>query len=265
MKTKRCGVSTGWMGLLLGVALCISFAPGPVMSAEGINPDADEILRSMSSYLGGTMSFSVNVDIDNEVITQDGQKLQLSGYSTVIIERPDKFNIQRKGMFANAELIFDGKTVTLHGKNLNFYAQIQAPGTIDDAIREVEFETGMDAPGADLLLSDPYAILSSGIKSSSYLGIAFVDGVECHHLAFRKAKVDWQLWVNTGDSPMPMKYVITSKWTTGAPQYEVRFRDWDTNPKIKADQFTFSVPQGAKELESIPVNEMGELTIEEDK
>ena len=265
MKKKRHSSFTGCIGLLFGVILCISLAPRPVMSAEGVDQDADEILQSMSSYLAGATAFSVNADIDNEIVTQNGQKLQLSSYSTITMERPAKFHVQRKGMFSNAEFVFDGKTLTLHGKNLNVYAQMEVPGTIDDAIRAMEFETGLDAPGADLLFSDPYAILSSGIEDSFYLGIAYINGVECHHLAFREAKVDWQLWVQTGNAPLPIKYVITSKWHTAAPQYEVRLRDWDTKPGIKAGQFTFSVPEGAKRLETIPVNEMGELTIEEGK
>jgi hypothetical protein len=263
MKKNRNNTLLGWLGLALGVALCVGFVPGAVMGAEGIDPEADQILRSMSACLGGTTAFSVNADIDNEVVTRKGQKLQLSSFATVVMERPAKFHVQRRGAIANAELIFDGKTLTLHGKNLNVYAQVDVPGTIDDAIRAVEFETGLDAPGADLLFSDPYAILSSEVVSSAYLGAAYINGVECHHLAYRKDKVDWQLWVRTGNVPLPMKYVITSKWITGAPQYEVRLRDWNTKPRIKAGQFTFAAPKGATRLETIPVNEMGELTIEE--
>jgi len=248
-----------------GVVLMISFAAGPAMCADGIDPDADKILSSMSSYLGGTSTFSVKADIDNEIITHAGQKLQLSSFATVVMERPGKFHVQRKGMLADVEYIFDGKTLTLHGKNLNVYVQREVSGTIDDAIRAVEMETGLDAPGADLLFADPYAILSSGVVSGVYIGTAYVNGVECHHLAFRENKVDWQLWVKAGDMPLPMKYVITSKWHTGAPQYTVQLRDWDTKPGIKGDQFTFIVPAGARRLETIPVNEMGELSIEEDK
>ena len=171
----------------------------------------------------------MNADIDFEIITKDGQKLQLSSYATVVMERPDKLHILKKGMIADAEFIYDGKTLTLHGKNLNVYAQTEVTGTIDDAMRAYELETGIPAPGADLLFADLYAILSSGIESSAYIETAYVNDVECHHLAFRKDKVDWQLWVKAGDEPLPMKYVITSKWHTGWPQYEVRLPDWDRN------------------------------------
>lgn len=254
-------------GIAMGaICLCtiITVLADPVMSAERIDPDADKILRSMSSYLGGLPTFSMNAEIDYEIITRDGQKLQLSSFSTILMERPEKFHVQRKGRFADVEFIFDGKTVTLHGKKLNVYAQIEVSGTIDDAIRAVEMETGMDLAGADLLFPDPYAILSSGVESGAYIGIAYVNGVECHHLAFREADVDWQLWVQAGEEPLPLKYVITSKWVTGAPQYTVQLRDWNTKPQIKDDQFTFSVPQGARRLETIPVNEMGELTFTEE-
>jgi hypothetical protein len=259
MKTKHL--------FLLVFALIFAFclAPGPVMGVEGVDPNADKILKSMSSYLGEMEAFSMNADIDFEIVSRNGQKLQLSSFATAVLKRPAEFHIQRKGMIANLDFIFDGKTLTLHGKNLNVYAQIEVPGTIDDAIRAYELETGIPAPGADLLFTDPYTILSTGVDTSVYLGIAYVNGVECHHLAFREAKVDWQLWVKTGDAPLPMKYVITSKWHTAAPQYEIRFRDWDTNPQINDGQFTFSAPEGATRLETIPVNEMGEFITEEDK
>jgi hypothetical protein len=77
--------------------------------------------------------------------------------------------------------------------------------------------------------------------------------------------VDWQLWVQTGDTPLPMKYVITSKWRTAAPQYEVRLRNWNTQPKIQAKQFAFAVPQGAKKIDTMTADELGELTAEEGK
>lgn len=265
MKPLNLTVGKGW-GLVLWLLFIISLTTGPARGGQGMSPDADRILQSMSAYLGGLKTFSMNADIDFEIVSQTGQKLQLSSLATVVLQRPAKFHITRKGMLADVELIFDGKTLILYGKNLNAYAQIETPGSIDDAIRAYELETGLPAPGADLLFADSHAILSGGVESSAHIGIAYVNGVECYHLAFREAKVDWQLWVKTGDEPLPMKYVITSKWQTGAPQYEIRLRDWKVRPQIKAEQFSFSVPDDAIKLETMPVNDMGEFSYnEEDK
>lgn len=264
MKKKQIIARTGWLSLVSAIVLSLGLAADPVISADSIDPDADKILKSMSSYLAETEAFSVNADIDVEFVTRDGQKLQLSSFATVILQRPNKFHIQRQGTIADVEFIFDGKTLTLYGKKSNVYAQIDAPGTIDNAIRAYELETGIPAPGADLLFADPYAILSTGIENGTYIGTAYVNGIECHHLAFREDEVDWQLWVQTGDKPLPMKYVITSKWMTAAPQYEVRFRDWDTNSQIDDEQFTFSAPEGATRLEKPPTKELDEFTSTEE-
>jgi hypothetical protein len=245
--------------LTVALALVAGLAAGPAIAQGGLNKDADEILRSMSTFLGGTKAFSVAADISNEVISKEGEKLQLNGYATVVFQRPAGFYFHRQGRFADVEVFFDGKTVSLFGKNRGIYVQREVAGTTDDAFNMITGNIGVDLPGVDLLVADPYAVLSSGITSSGYHGTDFVQGVECHHLSFREDEVDWQLWVKTGDEPLPMKYVITTKWLTGAPQYSVQMSNWNLKPTIAADRFTFAVPKGATKLETLAVDEAGEL------
>jgi len=254
-------------GLLAAALIYVfSFSIGPAIAAERLNPDADEILRSMSKFLASAKSFSVSADISNEIVIQDGQKLQLNSYATVLVQRPSRFHITRQGKFTDATLFYDGNKLTMHGKMSNVYAQLDVAGTIDDAIAAIESRIGLDFPGVDMLLSDPYSALASGIISSGYYGTAYVHGVECHHLAFRNDKIDWQVWVKAGNEPLPVKYVITTKWTTGAPQYSVQFTGWNTKPATAASQFTFVVPPGARKLETLPVDETGEvMAIQEGK
>ncbi len=232
----------------------------PIAHAADIDPEADRILKSMSDYLGSAKAFSMTADIDLEVVLRDGQKLQLSASAEAMIQRPNKLYIHRRGVVANVDVVFDGETLTLNGRNLNVYAQTPVAGTIDDAILAYEMETGIPAPGADLLFADPYKVLSEGVDSSSYFGTTYIAGVECHHLAFREDNVDWQIWIRTGEQPLPMKYVITSKWHTAAPQYEVRLRDWNTSPQISAGKFDFSPADGAVRLDEMVFNELGEFS-----
>jgi hypothetical protein len=239
--------------LLVGLCMLSAVAATPATSAEGIDPEADRILQSMSSYLAATKAFSLNAEVALEIVRKDGQKLQLISSETLLVQRPSKFHIHVKGVVADAEFVFDGKSLTLYGKERNAYVQRPVSGTIDDALRAFEFETGLAAPGADLLFADPYTVLSEGVESGAYLGTAYVDGVECHHLAFREDRVDWQLWVQAGDRPLPMRYVITSPWQTGAPQLEVSLRHWNTSPQIDDQQFTFPVPEGARKLDAFPL------------
>lgn len=265
MKQQPVGRRSNKRGVLAAsLALGFGLFAGSAIAAEGINPHADEILQSMSKFLAGTKAFSVTADISNEFITLEAQKLQLNSHATVLVERPSRFHVTRKGRFADAELIFDGNKLTLYGKTANAYIQKDLAGTIDQAISAMETDSGLSMPGADLLLSNPYAVLASGITGSGYHGMAYVGGVQCHHLAFRTPKVDWQIWVKDGAEPLPMKYVITTKWLAGAPQYSVELSNWNTKPAIAADRFKFAVPQGAKKLQRLAVDETGEFAPSEE-
>ena len=246
------------------LALGFGLLADPAIAAEGLNPYADELLRSMSQFLAGTKAFSVSSDISNELITLDSQKLQMNSSATLLVERPSRFYSTRKGKFTDSELIYDGNKLTIYGKTPNIYVQKDLAGTVDQAISAIETDFGLSMPASDLLLSNPYAVLSSGITSSGYYGKAYVGGVLCHHLAFRTPKVDWQIWVKDGDEPLPMKYVITSKWMAGAPQFSVEMSNWNVKPVITADRFKFTVPQGAKKLPAFSVDETGEFTVPEE-
>ena len=133
-------------GALLGLAI----VAGPAMSEDRIDPEADKILRSMSTYLGGLSTFSAKADIDTEIIDLEGQKIQLSSSTTFAVERPGKLNVRRQGVLADMELTFDGDTLTFYGKDNNAYYQEKTPGTIDNVLDGIRMGIGFSAPAADL-------------------------------------------------------------------------------------------------------------------
>lgn len=253
-----------WRALTLGIVL-FCFLTRPAMSADPMAPEVDKVLRSMSTFMESLSGFSVEVDVDNEIIDLTGQKLQFSSSGEIVFKRPDKLHVKRQGAIADVELLYDGKVLTLYGRNLNVYFQHEAPGTTDDALDAIWNVLGFNAPGADLFYTDAHKELSEGVASSSYLGTAYVNGVECHHLAFREASVDWQLWIDAEGDPLPMKYVITTKWMTGAPQFAIRFDIWNTSPEIDSGRFDFKAPEGAVKLETVSVDELGKIVLEEKK
>lgn len=247
-----------WRGVLAsGVFLGLTLTTTVAMSAGDIDPEADKILRSMSTYMGSLKAFNVDADIDIEFVNLEGQKLQISSFSSILIERPGNLHVRRQGAL-DLTMTFDGKALTFYSEDQNAYFQLENPGTVDNVIDAVRNDFGLSAPAADLMYSKPYNGLINGVNSSAYLGTSFVNGVECHYLTFREDEVDWQLWVKVGEKPLPMKYIITTKWITGAPQYSARFRNWNTQPRIKANQFGFSAPKGARKIETISVDATGE-------
>ena len=248
------------------VIVAVALAAAPAMKgASPIDPDAENILRSMSKYMSGLAAYSAKAEVDTEVIDMDGQKLQLASSGSFLLSRPGSFYSQRQTPYGSFDLFIDGKTVTIYSKTRGVYYQLAAPGSLDHAITTLGEETGFELAGADLLYSDPLPGLMTDVTSGQYIGTTSVNGVECHHLAFRASKVDWQIWIQTGDKPLPMKYVITTKWMTAAPEFSVLLRDWDTQPKIPAGRFDFTPPAGAKRIETLRLSATGEVEIGEEK
>lgn len=248
--------------ILAGTALSLNFSSPASVADETIDPEAKRIVSSMSNYLRRLDSFTVEADIDFESVNQNGQKIQLTSLAKYIVNRPNRFYLKRQGLFANVESFFDGKIVTLYGRFANAYFQFKSPGSIDNALSNLSRDLNLDLPGAEIVYSKSDRPLLEEVESGSYYGKTYVNGIECHHLGFRKQEVDLQIWVKTGNSPLPMKYIITSKWTTSGPQYSIRFRNWDNNPLINPTQFKFIPPSGAVRLKTINFNELGEPELE---
>jgi hypothetical protein len=230
-------------------------------------PDATRILQAMSSYMTALKAFTVDFRVESEVVDTSGQKLEFNNSGEVAVQRPNRLYSRRTGAATDGELYFDGKTVTLFGRTLNGYVHWPGPTTIDQALEAVRSNTDLDLPAADLLYPDPASGLLTDVQSGTYLGRDDIDGVPCDHLAFRARKVDWQLWVRSGDTPVPVKYVITTKWVTGAPQYSLHLTHWNLRPQLDAQRFEFTPPKGATQHtpESVKVNELGEVSDMEGK
>ena len=124
-------------------------------AAEALNPDADEILRSMSKFLAGAKAFSVSVDASVEVVTKDGQKLQMVNSASVLVERPSRFYLTRQGKFADTEAFFDGKKLTFYGKNANAYIQKGRCGAHRRGTHRARKGHRHRHAGGDLLLANP--------------------------------------------------------------------------------------------------------------
>jgi hypothetical protein len=207
--------------------------------------DAERILKAMSDYLTSRKAMLGSFDSDIEVITPDLQKIQFASSGKLLLSRPDKVRFSRTGGYADIDVTFDGKTLTVYGKNLQSYAQFESPGTVDQVIGRLRDEHNVGAPGADFLLSSVYDELIEDVMEAKYIGRGVIDGIECEHLAFRNADTDWQIWIELGARPVPRKYVITSKAVAGAPQYTLRIKEWASNVAILPESFEFQPPEGA--------------------
>jgi hypothetical protein len=145
---------------------------------------------------------------------------------------------------------YDGKTITLFDPVAKVYAKHEAPETLDAMFDFLNAELGFSIPTADLLFSDPYKVLTEQVEEGGYVGLHYVGDKKCHHLAFQQRNIDWQIWVDSGDKPLPLKLLITYRRMPGEPQFATVL-DWDVSAKIADDAFTFKPPSEAKKIEFV--------------
>jgi hypothetical protein len=163
-----------------------------ISTARADDAQAKTLFKAMSDYLAAQQAISFAIDSTLEVVTDQDQKLGLASSGTVTLKRPDKLHATRTGGFANVEMVFDGKTLTVLGKNANMFAKAEEPGTIDQLVDVLRDKYKRPVPAADLLMADPYKELMPLVVEAKDLGSGVIRGVECDHLAFRTEEVDWQ-------------------------------------------------------------------------
>jgi len=118
----------------MAVLLTFSFVLFAALRAHAQTDDRRKILKAMSDYLASQKTLSLTIDTDIEVITQDLQKIQFTSSGQVVLSRPNKLRATRTGGYADVELLFDGKTLSILGKVENAYLQTDAAGSVDELI-----------------------------------------------------------------------------------------------------------------------------------
>ena len=221
--------------------------------------NAKRLVKAMSDYLAAQKAIGFDYDTVLEVVTKENQKLGLASSGTMKLNRPDKIRATRTGGFANVEYVFDGKTLTMLGKNANAYARVDAPGTLDQLVDEVREKFHRPIPAADLLMSNVYDQLMPEVVDAKDLGSGVIRGVECDHVAFRTKDVDWEMWIAQGSHPHPCRYVVTSTGVNRAPQYTIDLWAWKTGAQVAPDTFTLKLPANARKLNPGELKDFDEL------
>ena len=226
------------------------FAEAPNIESEvaNVDPEADAILKQMSDYLASIQKFEMTGHSNIESVLDSGQKIMLDFSNKLAVRRPNKLFSSRIGEDVDQRFAYDGKSFTLNNVQDKIYASIAAPDTISKTLDVTLAQYNITAPGIDLLHRNSYERLSNALLSGFYIGKSVIDGVECHHLAFRNTEVDWQIWIQTGDKPLPKRYVITSRWITSSPQYSTTM-NWNLAPDFSDNIFNFVVPKEAKRVD----------------
>ena len=254
---KKAAVVSSLIGSLL-MAVTLTAAEGDPV----IEPRAAEVLRSMGTYMNGLSQFTFSATNTHDFVMTGNQKITMFARSNVSVKRPNRVRSDRVGEVVDLQFFDDGSALTLYGPGDNFYAQREFDQNLHAVFDHLRDELGLEVPAGDLLYADPAEEMLAAAESGTYVGLADVGGVMCHHLAFRTPDVDWQIWIETGDRPLPRRYSLFSKWVASAPESTVEIHDWNVSASLPNSMFQFRPPNGAKRIVFADLSE-GEEDAEE--
>lgn len=223
-----------------------------VVEAE-IDSQAVDIARGALEFLASQERFHLRSRTTQEVEQESGQFLWFSETREVTVRRPDKlFAVGTRDDGRVRRAWYNGETFTLYDQGENAYGQIPIAEDLDAMLDYLETVLKMPIPMADLLYND-LSHLNIEILSATYVGVGRVEDVECDHLAFRNATVDWQMWIERGHTPWVRKFAINYREQPGAPQFAAVLDEWDAAPATPDALFEFTPPEGAVQIEvSLP-------------
>jgi hypothetical protein len=228
-------------------------SPSPATATSRVDPQALEVLKRMSTTLGAANAFTYRSRSTVEVPAKTGQFITLFSTAEVALKRPDKLRARLSGEAPHFDFYFDGTTASAFAPTTKAYSTVEAPSTIDTMLPALEQETGIRFASAPLLFGDPYGVLTRRLISGVVVGPTVVNGRPCQHLAFRSPGVNWEIWIESGQRALPWRLAVTFTDRTNFPRVLVEFLNWNLNPWLKAGDFAFRRPAGAREVPFLSV------------
>ena len=227
--------------LVFAIAALAASAEAQQSSAT-VNPAAIKALNDMASYLRNLKAFQVEAATTTDEVQDDGQLIQYTAKINFVAQLPNKLLATASSDRNERTFIYDGKTFTMFAHRAGYYATVPAPPTLrelDDALSE---KYDIELPLVDLFrFGSPYW-KGSDIKTATDVGPSEVSGITCEHYAFRQPGLDWQVWIQMGDYPLPRKLVLTTLTDEARPQYVATFT-WNLAPSFNEAAFSVVPPK----------------------
>jgi hypothetical protein len=240
--------------LTAAVVLAALVQPGLARAQNGngdappvIAPEAMTALQKMGAYLRTLNQFQIRSAVTTEQVLEDGQKVQLASSIDLIADRPNRMIVNLSSDREQRQYLFDGKEFTIWAPLLNYYATVPAPATIIELLTQVEDKYDIEIPLVDLFRWGADDDSADEITAAKDLGPSVIDGTTVQHFAFRQDGLDWQVWIQNGDHPLPRKVVLTTMTDEARPQHTAVYT-WNLAPSFNPEAFTFVPPKDAKRI-----------------
>ncbi|MCW7538550.1 DUF2092 domain-containing protein [Aquabacterium sp. A7-Y] len=243
--------SAGWAHNVQTAALTHP-GPPPLATAEEtpIDPRAATALQRMGRYLQSQHFLGLRAKASSEQVLPNGQKIQIDFALRMWVRQPDGLRLDvtsDRGLPRFSQFYFNGKTFAAFGQSTGSYARVSMAASLKEFTARLSGDYGLRLPLVDLFTWAGGPEHLSRLISAAALGTTSIAGLPCDHYAFRQEGLDWQLWIQHGEHPLPRRIVITVTDDPAQPRQSVEM-DWSLNVPVAAAVFAFEPPAGSQEV-----------------
>lgn len=180
-------------------------------TAPAVDPAAVKELERMGGYLRTLNAFQVQSVTSRDSVLDDGQKIASGGTVDMLVQRrPDRLRAEETTDLRQRLYLYDGASFNFFARRVGYYATIPAPSNLGELTDMLDARCGLEVPLVDLFHWGSERNRTSDLKPAIDVGSSQIDGVTCEHFAFRQEGVDWQVWIQQGEYPLPRKLIITT-------------------------------------------------------
>ena len=267
------GCGAGWRGLALAVGLVVAAnvaAQTPVPPAKGMTPPAKatksakkpveapfklilepkamDLLKATSARLAAAKTMSFTATVGYEFPSKLGPPILYTARYDVTMQRPDQLRILMLGDGPASEFYYDGKTMMAYAPAENLVAVADAPPTIDAALMAAYNQAATFFPFTDLLVTDPYKVMTDGAILAFYIGPSgVVGGTKTEMVAWANKDVFLQIWIGVDDK-LPRR--VRAMYAADPLQLrnELELSNWQIDAPIAPGTFASSKAQAAPRI-----------------
>ena len=244
------------------LAIAVVLAAGATVQAQSenkIDPKALQALVNMGSFLRTQQTFTVRTTMHTDYVLDSGLKVRLPSQGELRVRRPDHVRADLTSDRMERRFFYDGKTFTMYGPRLGYYATVDAPATIRELADTLETRYGLQLPLVDLFRWGTDESGADEITEAIDVGPTKIDGVEVEHYAFRQPGLDWQIWIQKGAQPLPRRVLLTTTDDPERPELQVDYA-WDLGSRFDDSVFTFVPPKDSQQITLAELPQQGEAT-----
>ena len=220
----------------------------PDATEQSVDPRSLDALSRMGKYLASLKTLAFDATISTEVVLDNEQKLLIGGLVRYLAVAPDKLRVEMITDSMKRHFFHNGRKFTLVAPEEGYFAELDANAPTREFLRIAARDYGVEMPFADLLewghKQDSWKEITDGFL----VGKTKVNGAETEHWAFRGPNLDWEVWIATGDKPLPLRLSTVNTKDPAKPRFEATLK-WSESKVAKDALFTPSLSKELKRIE----------------